>query len=167
MNSNRATASLVTQGLSATAVVLSLIFVALEVRESARQTELNTQSLQVGTYQDLVAQVAVVQTVMLEDPGLRLRLREAYYSPWEELSPDQQAELSSIAFLLLRYGDLAFYQHEVGMLSDERLQTAFGALRGLLFCRRAFPAFWELQRDNYTESYQQFISEILSEQQCG
>ena len=55
---------------SAAAVVLSLVFVALEVRESSRQTELNTQSLQVSAYQDLIAQIADVNIVMLENPGL-------------------------------------------------------------------------------------------------
>ena len=165
MKSDRSTASLVTQGLSAVVVVLSLAFVALEVRESARQTELNTQSLQVGTYQDLVAQLGIVQAVMLEDSSLRLRLQESYSSSWEELSADQRAEFQSLGYFLLRYGDLAYYQYEIGMLTEERLDTALGPLRGLLFCRPAFRTFWEDAQSNYTEGYQSFVSGILSERE--
>ena len=152
-----------TEIVSAAAVVISLVFVGLEVRESARQTELNTQSLQVSTYQDLATSIAGLNTVMLENPGMRQRLAENYPSSWAELSTDEQGELAALAFLLLRHGDLAFYQYQIGMLSEERLDSAIAPIRGQLFCRRAFRTFWDAQRDNFTEDYQHFVSERLSE----
>ncbi len=162
MSSDKLTANLLLQGLSATVVVLSLMFVGLEVRESSRPTELNTQSLQLSTYQDLIAQIADVNMAMLENPGLRLRLQQNYQSSWEELSLEEQSELTSIAFLFLRHGDLAFYQYEIGLLSEDRLESALGPIRGMLLCRPAFRTFWDAQRDSFHEGYQQFISERLS-----
>ena len=61
---------LLTDVLSAVAVVLSLVFVGLEVRESARQTALNTQSLQVSAYQELMGRVADINVLNLERPTL-------------------------------------------------------------------------------------------------
>jgi hypothetical protein len=153
-----------TQIASAAAVALSLVFVGLEVRESAQQTELNTQSLQVSTYQDLVAQLNGIQTLMLENPDLSRRVQEKYDYSWDDLSAAEQAEFRSLAFLLLRHGDLAFYQYELGMLTEDRLWSVFGSLRGILFCRPAFRAFWDSERDSFTEGYQQFISDRYSEQ---
>lgn len=169
MSNNRSVANLVTQALSAAAVVLSLVFVGLEVRESARQTELNTQSLQISTYQDLIAQLGLVQLAMFEDPSLRRRLQDNSRISWANLSADQRAEFGSLAFLLLRYGDLAFYQYEIGMLTEERLNTALGPLRGLLFSRPAFCTWWISERqDSFTASYQELINSKLMEiQDCG
>ena len=49
---------------SALAVVLSLVFVGLEVRGTSRQTALNTESLQVAAYQDLIAQIGQFNQLM-------------------------------------------------------------------------------------------------------
>ncbi len=75
-----------TQIASAAVVVLSLVFVGLEVRESARQTEVNTQSLQVSAYQDLIAQIQLINLTLLENSELRIRLNENAESAWGDLS---------------------------------------------------------------------------------
>ena len=65
---------------SAAAVVISLIFVGLEVRESARQTELNTQSLQLSAYQDLIGQIGTINVLNIQNP------KEGEPTSWEGLS---------------------------------------------------------------------------------
>ncbi len=149
---------------SAVAVVLSLVFVGLEVRESARQTALNTQSLQVSTYQDLIVQISNVNALLLENSETRQLIIETAESSWDELSADEQGELRAFFYLLLRHGDLAFYQYELGMLTEERMESALAPLYGQL-CKPAFRAFWEAASDNFAEGYRHFIDERFSDLQ--
>ena len=117
------TVSLVTQGLSAAAVVLSLIFVGLEVRESSRQTEQNTLSLQAGAYQELLAQIMSLNLLSMQSPGVN---RPSNASSFRELTPIESEKEAARHLFMLRYGDLAYYQYELGMLSPERLESALG-----------------------------------------
>lgn len=55
---------------SAAAVALTLVFVGLQLRETSRQTALNTASLQVSAYQDLNAQISHFNELLL-DPSWR------------------------------------------------------------------------------------------------
>ena len=71
--------------ISAVAVVVSLIFVGLEVRESAKQTALNTQSLQVSTYQDLIAQINDLNKLTLQNPDVA-KLETSLSRSYEALS---------------------------------------------------------------------------------
>ncbi len=143
---------------SAVAVVLSLLFVGLEVRESARQTELNTQSLQVGAYQDLIAQLNEANRQQMADPRA-FELSEV--SSWADLSSTEAAQLTATIFYVLRLGDLAFYQYELGMLTDERLESALGWLTTLV-CSPLFGEFWSGVRWNFVPSYSEFIDAKLS-----
>ena len=147
---------------SAVAVVISLIFVGLEVRESARQTALNTQSLQVSTYQDLIAQIGDVNALMLENPEIRQRIAEGAESSWDELSADEQSELRAFFFLLLRHGDLAFYQYQLGMLTEERLESALGILGGQI-CSPRFHGFWYSQGSDFVSGYLDLINGMIAE----
>ena len=51
---------------SAVAVVISLVFVGLEIRNSAEQSNLNTQALQISAYQSLMESISVMNVVSLE-----------------------------------------------------------------------------------------------------
>ena len=147
---------------SAAAVVISLIFVGLEVRESARQTEINTQSLQLNAYQDLIAQIQVVNLTLLDNSDLRIRMNENSESAWENLSPEDAGEFTAFFYVLLRHGDLAFYQYELGMLTEERLLSALAPLGGQI-CRPLFGEFWENgARESFSEGYRRLIDERFS-----
>ena len=122
-----------TQIASAAAVVLSLIFVGLEVRESALQTELNTQSLQVTAYQDLIAQIGAINERGMDNPELGQLV--AATSSFNELSEIDRERVFSNLMLIARHGDMAFYQYELGMLTEERLESALGPLRDAV-CRK-------------------------------
>jgi hypothetical protein len=51
---------------SATAVVVTLVFAGLQLREASRQTALNTTSVQVAAYQDLNAQISHFNELLLD-----------------------------------------------------------------------------------------------------
>ena len=127
---------------SAAAVALTLIFVGLQLREASRQTALNTTSVQVAAYQDLNAQISHFNELLL-DPGLALvfeRMTDPAWD-WSKFDPVQRRQARSLLYMRIRQADMAFYQFERGMLSEERLNSA---LRPLLsdVDKPIFRSFW-------------------------
>ena len=144
---------------SAAAVVISLIFVGLEVRESARQTELNTQSLQLSAYQDLIGQIGTINVLNIQNP------KEGEPTSWEGLSFRESEQLYNRYFLVTRHGDMAFYQYELGMLTDERLESALGPLNVNL-CSPVFRSWWSDNRGAFVVSYRNFLDGKISAREC-
>jgi hypothetical protein len=149
---------LLTQISSAIVVVVSLVFVGLEVRESSRQTALNTQSLQVGAYQDLMAQIMALNMLGMESPGASAPLSE---SSLANLSPPEREREINRNLFIFRYGDLAYYQYELGMLSEERLESALGILRSGI-CSPLLRESWLMFRENFVPSYRDFMDERIA-----
>jgi len=59
--------ALIAEILSAMAVVASLVFVGLQVRQGAEETALNTRTIQTSAYQDLTAQLGTLNTLVIDN----------------------------------------------------------------------------------------------------
>ena len=128
---------------SATAVALTLVFVGLQLREASRQTALNTTSLQVAAYQDLNAQISHFNEVLL-DPAVA-RVFERITDPawnWSKFNLVERRQARSLLFMRIRHADMAFYQFDRGMLSEERLTSALQPLLSDAD-KPVFRSFWE------------------------
>ena len=153
---------LVAEVVSAIAVVVSLVFVGLEVRETARQTELNTEALRLAAYQDLISQISDFNMAMLDPVAASVYLRISDpQGDWASLSPVEQSQGDRILFLLVRHADMAFYQFEQGLLSEDRLSSAVRPFTADLaapiyrdFCARA--------KGKFVPSFQAFIDSHLA-----
>jgi hypothetical protein len=150
--------------VSAIAVVLSLMFVGLEVRETARQTQLNTEALRLAAYQDLISQIAQFNTAMLDPVSAAVYLKITDpQGDLTALSPIEQNQAVRILFLLARHADMAFYQFEQGLLSEDRLNSAvrpFTADLGAPIYRD----FWERSKGNFVPSFQAYIDSRIGGQ---
>ena len=110
---------------SAAAVALTLVFVGLQLREASRQTVLNSTAVQVAAYQDLNAQISHFNELLL-DPKVAM-VFERMTDPagdWSMFNPVEKRQARSLLFMRIRQADMAFYQFERGMLSEERLTSA-------------------------------------------
>ena len=156
MVEDRRRLKLIAEMLSAAAVVASLVFVALEVRETARQTELNTEALRVTAYQNLIGQIAQFNVARL-DPGLA----EVYLkmqgptAQLEDLSPVERQQAEGMLYLLLRHADMAYYQYELGLLPEDRLESAL--MPFLAGDRPVYRAFWEGNRGNFVPGFRAYL----------
>lgn len=141
--------------VGAAAIVVSLLFVGLQIRNSARQTELNTQALQMNAYQSLIGEVNNQSRFYIEE------LPDWWFERPENLSAQELNQQSNFFLMAIRFGDLAFYQHELGMLSGDRLESVIGVLRNM-WCRPEFIEFWNGWqgtgfRENVVASYREFV----------
>lgn len=152
---------IIAEALSAAAVVASLVFVAVEVRETARQTELNTEALRVTAYQNLIGQIAQFNVARL-DAGLaevygKMQGRTAQM---DSLSPVEQEQAEAMLFLLLRHADMAYYQYELGLLSEDRLESAL--MPFLAGDRPMYRAFWESNKGNFVPGFQAYMASHMA-----
>jgi len=58
--------ALIAEIVGAVAILLTLVILVIEVREGSRQTALNTQSLQLSAYQDLISQLNELNALRID-----------------------------------------------------------------------------------------------------
>ena len=151
--------SLLAEIVSAIAIVVSLIFVGIEVRQNATQTEQNTIALQVNVYQDLINQINNQNMLVIENPKLAI-LTSQFDQPWDKLDTLDRVQAMSFFYLLFRYGDIAFHQFESGMINKERLNSALQPLIHRLRYQMV-SVFWEDNKENFVKSYRDFIDSMV------
>ena len=154
---------LIAEIASAGAVALTLIFVGLQLRESNRQTELNTTSLQVAAYQDLNAQISHFNELLL-DPGVAVvfdHMNDTAWT-WAKFNMVQRRQARSLLFIRVRQADMAYYQFDRNMLSEERLNSA---LRPILsgITQPIFKAFWQEVGPNQVPKFRDYINQKIAE----
>jgi len=60
--------ALVSEVIGGIAVVLSLIFVGFQIQQSSEETAMNTRALEATAYQNLIAQIESMNTLIIQDP---------------------------------------------------------------------------------------------------
>ena len=105
------------------AVVLSLVFVGLEIRNSTEQTEQNTRVLQVSAYQDLISRIVDLNAIGI-DESVTIESLMAIESPTER----KTEKLNSFLWIIFRHGDMAYFQVECGSITEDRMLSAMALL---------------------------------------
>jgi len=148
---------------SASAVALTLLFVGLQLREANRQTALNTTSLQVAAYQDLNAQISHFNELLL-DPAVGVvfdRMNDTAWT-WAQFDPVQRRQARSLLFMRIRQADMAFYQFDRGMLSEERLHAAMRPFLATIETP-LFLAFWDEVGPRQVPQFRDYVNSRIAE----
>ena len=149
---------------SATAVVVSLVFVGLGVRETARQTELNTEALRVSAYQDLIGQITTFNEALL-DPALAEiygRMQDPKMTV-AMLRPVERVQALRMWFMMARHADMAFYQYQKGLLPEDRLASALAVFNWEDTATPIYREFWATYKGVFVPSFQEFIDHQMAQ----
>ena len=137
--------------ISAIAIVLSLIFVAVEIRNSSEQVEQNTQALQITAYQDLIGRIVEINAIGIEE-SVTIESLVAVDSP----TGKEVEKLNSFLWILFRHGDMAYFQYEQGAISEERLVSAMTPM----LARLRYPVVktrWLEIEGAFVPSYREYV----------
>ena len=137
--------------ISASAIVLSLIFVAVEIRNSSEQVEQNTNALQITAYQDLIGRIVEINAIGIEESVTIESLVAIDFPTKKEIE-----RLNSFLWILFRHGDMAYFQFEQGAISEERLVSAMTPM----LVRLRFPvvkARWLEIEEAFVPSYREYV----------
>jgi hypothetical protein len=123
--------ALIAEILSAVAVVVSLIFVGLQVRQGADETALNTKAIQTSAYQDLSAQISNLNVVLIENPEL-IELIERARGGEEISSAIETRQVSSFFLNVFRHGEMAYVQYENGLIDEPSMVAMLSPVQFVL-----------------------------------
>ena len=137
--------ALIAEIVGGIAVVLSLIFVGLEIRQSSEETLQNTRALEVSAYQDLISQISTMNMLIIEDPSFA----ELYDRMIQGENPQNATERRRIdAFFILtaRHGDMAFRQYENGLIDERSLNSVLTPLVVFVIqMQEGLPSWYQLE----------------------
>jgi len=144
--------ALIAEIVGGLAVVMSLIFVGLEVRQTAEETALNTQSIRASAYQDLVQQLSEINSLLIENPELS-RVRRIVIDGGDLDSVSDIDLFNSFARLIIRHADMAFYQFRSGLVEEARLRSMAGPLGAEVFSNKYGLAIWDGMSRGLSEEF--------------
>lgn len=148
-----------TEGIGILAIVASLIFVGLETRNGAIQTELNTRAIEISAYQDLIDNISTMNALTIESEYVASLMHRSLTNG-EELTELEKFRLSRAFYLRFRHGDMAYFQYERGAIDEDRLRSV---LKPLNLGDPRVRLFWNQNQDNFTRAYAEYLNALIAE----
>jgi hypothetical protein len=136
------------------AIVVSLIFVGLEVRQSAAATRGATQQALADSAREASAALAVDK----ETAVLTLRFFGA--NDWSDFSEDERFRVVLLFTSMLRVYENAHYQWSEGNLAPEVWAGWDASMRGLA-PMPGVVKYWDERRDYFDESFRVYFEELM------
>ena len=136
------------------AIVISLIYVAIQIRQNTRATRLSTA-------QNISHEVREVTGLMASD----MQMAEVHLKGITEiglLSPPEKHRFYLFLSALYRVYENAYYQNQEGALDPHVWQSV---VRQLLITRQSsgYQAYWIDRKDLFSEPFQNFVENELPE----
>ncbi len=107
------------------AIIGSLYFVGVETQNSAKQTALNTQAVEIAGYQELIANISNINAIGIQNKDAAAILLEM-----RDGDPDgvDRFRLQSAFYNQFRHGDMAYFMYERGVIDEDRLRSTLRPL---------------------------------------
>lgn len=143
------------------AVVLSLIFVGLQIRQSSQETALNTRVLEAAAYQDLISQLESMTILIISDPVFA----DIYNRMLNGESPANDVEnqrIVSFITLNIRHGDMAFRQYQKGLIDKDSLDSVLTPLITFLNIMEPGQPRWDRLKPILDSGYVLYVDELIA-----
>ena len=123
--------ALVAEIVGGVAVILSLIFVGLEIRQTSEETALNTRAIEASAYQDLVNQINSMNMQLFVNSELADMQNQLVNN---EITVDESnsAQITAYINYAVRHSDTAFTQFQNGLITEDQLISVMIPLRQVL-----------------------------------
>jgi len=143
--------ALVAEIIGGIAVVCSLLFVGMQIRQSSQVSEINA-------YQELIAQITVMNTVRVEDPEFaELFWRFDHGEPPRDTG--ERARLEAFLYMVFRHGDLAYRQYAKGMIDRAGLLSVLAPTRSFLNTEIGRQV-WDVLSRSVQPGYVAFVNDV-------
>ena len=134
--------------ISGIAVVISLIYLAIQIRR-------NTEAERTSTYQSIVSDFGTMNNNLAGNPELSHMFVEALEN-YHEFNDEDKARISQMLFQMFRMFENMFYQQKKGYL-DQDLWVGWKRLMLTYFARPGFQTWWEHRRVVYAKPFVNFL----------
>lgn len=138
----------ISQIVSALALIVSLLFVGIQIRQ-------NTLSTQTARHQSIVQAIADwSREVALNNDIANLMVRGS--ANFEQLDPVQRLQFALLHVALFRNYENIFYQHAQGAI-DNHVWEGWAYRMRATFALPGVRAWWPPQRDSYSDAFRDFL----------
>ncbi len=107
------------------AIIGSLYFVGVETQNSAKQTALNTQAIEIAAYQELIANISDMNAIGIGDEDAAAILLEMRDGDPGDVDGHR---LRAAFYMQFRHGDMAYFMYERGVIDEDRLRSTLRPL---------------------------------------
>jgi len=138
----------VSEFVGAFAVVVSLIYLSIQIKG-------NTESARTSTYQSVVSEFGALNRAMASTPGLSMLFIRGM-EDFSLLSADEKARCSQLFFVCFHNFENMFYQYRKGYLEDD-VWLCWKRIMLAYYLRPGFQAWWTLRADVFSKSFVDFL----------
>lgn len=134
--------------IGALAVVVSLVYLAIQVRQ-------NTNAVRAETAREVVASIRAVNTTVASDPEL-FRLFSTMTENPDQLSPEERGRVTHLLFNHYRAIEEAHLQYTKGNL-DEEIWAGWSRTFYDYINSPGWRRYWELRRDLFSGTFARYV----------
>jgi hypothetical protein len=142
--------------LGAVAVLFSLIYLALQIRQ-------NTRAMRVAAFQDAVRSANTWSAFSITDSGLGPLLRRGAHD-LESLDESERAQFDELMLIMLRNYSASVLLEREGFLAEGDISAAYEASIRDLFDSPSIVEWWANKKHFIAPSSQESISNLLAAQ---
>ena len=140
----------ITEITGAIAVVLSVLYLGLQIRD-------NTKALRSQAHYNALVLAQRPWEMMIENKGLASVVNAGYATP-EALSADDWARCSSYMFMQFNAWEYFYYQHRDRAIPKELWVGADATFRNLVETKPGFTRFWSEFQISFEEPFRSYVA---------
>ena len=153
--------STIAEIVGATAVVVSLVYLAAQIRQNNRQVEEQIRALRLQSYDSAGADFSALRLHVsgsLQRSSVWRRAKDSYRT----LEPDEQAQMSEMLHeLMWAYQNI--FSRMLGGAEDEMLRRIVDKNLGYWMANRGFREWWRTERKTpFTDEFEALVDSVCS-----
>lgn len=141
----------ITQIIAVVAVVASLIFVGLQVRQDAEQTRLNTRALKATSHHAISDSFNHLNTTLATNPDLA-RIWGAGLQGFDQLDREELTAFHSMLLAYVRIFETLYFQSENGTMAKELWEAEKRPLK-FMFAMPGVQQWWALPLLPFSDAF--------------
>jgi hypothetical protein len=134
-------------------VLAGIAFLAIEINQ-------NTRSQELTAYQEIVTQIADIGSLWITEPENIEEIYRLLNADEGDLSVFESRRVAAYAMLLLRYGDLVYFQYQRGVITEDRMRSGLTIL-GNITCTPFVRRFWPGVSTFLDASYADYLGAVI------
>lgn len=150
------------ESVGAAAVVVSLVYLAIQIRQGSALTRLNTKAMHARAYQDLVDHHASIHLKVATHADLRRTVMRGRDLGVDDMSDEERVQYGSFTSQQVRSYYTGFNLYEQGLIDEAQWQS-FSRSIALMTQAKAFRDWWQQRGDLFPEEFARVVESYLND----
>lgn len=144
------------------AIVVSLIFVGIQVNQSSIATDQNTKALEGDAYQNLISQITTMNMAIIQDSEFA-DIYNRMLSGEDPKNATEDRRVNVFITMNVRHGDIAYRQYSNGFIDEDSLNSVLAPV--IIFIKNMSPgkSRWEAMRSVLSPDYVEYVNKKLKD----